>query len=209
MYRSLRQYFETDSRNSNPERDVYTQKENINLKKLADAENLPLISPVLYAHDPVPKYPNYLAPVRANGIKIPNPLSKDGLRSNGLRLYPLAAKLPYRCTLDAAHESRYWRQSLNASTKLLELLANDQSTGDIVVGNGITLAGLARKELRPGLEYRFNKATTYMYPFANEKRIKLLAAMMVMQFVFDGKIDRSPSPVHLVYLYAEVIGRQM
>ena len=207
MYEFLRHYFKADSRGLKPERDTYTQKEKINLKKLADAENLPLTSPVLYAHDPVPKYPNYLAPVRANGIRVPNSPSQDGLRSNGLRLYPLAAKLPYRCTLDAAHESRYWRQSLNASTKLLELLARDQSTGDIVVGNGITLAGLAQKELRPGLEYRFNKATTYMYPFANEERIKLLAAMMVMQFVFDGKTNRSPSPVHLSYLYAEVIGR--
>ena len=207
MYEFLRHYFKADSRGLKPERDTYTQKEKINLKKLADAENLPLISPVLYAHDPVPKYPNYLAPVRANGIRVPNSPSKDGLRSNGLRLYPLAAKLPYRCTLDAAHESRYWRQSLNASTKLLELLARDQSTGDIVVGNGITLAGLAQKELRPGLEYRFNKATTYMYPFASEERIKLLAAMMVMQFVFDGKTNRSPSSVHLSYLYAEVIGR--
>ena len=163
------------------------QRQEIDLDKLANPEDIPHISRVVYAHDPVPKAPKYLTPQRTEVDGIRDLRGDDRTRSNGLRLYPLAARLPYRCTLDAVHESRFWRESLDASIKLLELLANDRSTADMAVGNGVTLAGLARKELRPGVGYRFNKATSYMYPFADESRIKLLAAMMVMQFVFDGE----------------------
>lgn len=187
--------------------DVRLQKTAIDLNKLAGPEDLPYISPVLYAHDSVPKVPKFVAFLPAEVSRIHELREEDGMRRNGLRLYPLAANLPYRCTLDAVYESRFWKESLNASIKLLELLANDYSTADIAVGNGVTLAGLARKELRPGLGYRFNKATTYMYPFAEEGRIELLAAMMVMQFVFDGKPSCSPGPAELELLLLKLCCR--
>ena len=70
--------------------------------------------------------------------------------------------------------------------KLLQLLASDQSATDFVVMNGITMAKLAQRELCSGVEHRFCKASMYMYPSASEERTRLLAASMVMMFLFDA-----------------------
>lgn len=43
------------------------------------------------------------------------------------------------------------------------------------------MAGLARRELRPDC-----KAISHMYPYADKERTKLLAASMVIMFLWDG-----------------------
>ena len=157
------------------------------LSRLAATPDLANISCVEYAHDPVPQAPSYLAakdiPFPRKGVGANHPS-----QSYAIRLRPRASNLPYRSTLDAAHESRFWKSGLEASSRLLELLAADRSVTDIVVGKGMTMAKLAQRELRPGCEHRFCKATSYMYPFCDEQRTKLLASSMVMMFLFDGKI---------------------
>ena len=154
--------------------------------KLAAIQDLGNISSVEYAHDPIPNPPSFLV---VEGVPFPQ---EDCHRShlhqdNAIRLRPRESHLPYRSTLDATYESRFWRSGLEASNGLLRLIANDRSTTDIVVGNGVTMARLAQRELRPGFEHRFCKATSYMYPFCDEERTKLLAASMVMMFLFDGE----------------------
>lgn len=155
------------------------------LSNLTEPQDLQNVSPVEYAHDPVPNLTSYLV---VPDDKLPPRWSVQGnvLRTSAIRLYPRASRLPYRCTLNGTFESRFWRSGLEASTKLLQMLAADQSASDFVVGNGVTMAKLAQKELRPGLEHRFCKASTYMYPFASEERTRLLASSMVMMFLFDG-----------------------
>lgn len=162
-------------------------KDQVQLSKLAAPEDLKQISQVKFAHDPVPNLPSY---IEASNIPFPRGDIEAGhpFQNNGLRLRPQAARLPYRSTFDTANESRYWTQGLEASKKLLQLLAGDHSTSDIVVGRGITMGKLAQRELRPEFEHRFCKATSYMYPLANEERTRLLAASMVMMFLFDGKV---------------------
>lgn len=155
------------------------------LSKLAAPDDVVDISQVRFAHDPVPNPPSYLD---AKDAAFPR-VHRDAMnqfQKYSLRLYPREAGLPYRCTLDAANESRVWQQGLEASRELLRLFAEDQSTTDIIVGKGVTMAKLAQGELRPEFEHRFCKATSYMYPFADEERTKLLAASMVMMFLFDG-----------------------
>lgn len=143
-------------------------------------------SVVEYAHDPVPHVPTYLF---VGG----SPFPRSALEANhhhpsvAIRLQPRSADLPYRCSLDATYENRFWRSGLESSRFLLQLLAADRSATDIVVGNGITMATLAQKALRPGMEHRFCKAATYMYPFSDEERMRLLSASMVMMFLFDDK----------------------
>ena len=155
------------------------------LSKLTVAQELQEISSVEYAHDPVPNPPIYLA--IPNDAFLPTCLTADaGVRKFAVRLRPQASHLPYRCTLHETYESRFWKSGLDSSTKLLQLLASDQSATDFVVRNGITMAKLAQRELCSGLEHRFCKASIYMYPFASEDRTRLLASSMVMMFLFDG-----------------------
>ena len=164
----------------------YLTKSPVDLTRLASPRDLASISQVRYAHDPVPKLPRYMKDIPQ---RFPvEKFEQDAcLLQNGVQLFPREARLPFRCTLGGAFESRYWRASLDASLKMLKLISEDRSASDIEVNSGITLARLATKELRPGIEDRFNRATTYMYPFGSKERIELLAAMMVMQFLFDGE----------------------
>ena len=152
--------------------------------KLTATPDLGKISCIKYAHDPVPKASSFLSP---KDIPFPQRETNHQNKKHAIRLRPRQSNLPYRCTLDAAHESSFWRSGLEASNRLIELLADDRSITDIVVGKGETMARLAQRELRPGFEHRFCKATSYMYPFCDEERTKLLATSMVMMFLFDGK----------------------
>lgn len=164
-----------------------TTKAAPDLTRLAASKDQTNISQVRYAHDPVPKLPRYI-----KDLPFCFPKTKleqnAAILQNAVKLFPREARLPFRC-MDAVYENRYWKASLDASLKMLKLIANDQSASDIEVDNGVTLARLAQKELRPGTEDRFNRATTYMYPFGTKERTELLAAMMVMQFLFDGEFQ--------------------
>ena len=165
---------------------IYSNTERPQLTKLAALPDLYSISQVRFAHDPVPHLPLF---VNSKDVPFPkNALSRSRcFKDNGIRLRPREAALPYRSNLDAAHESRFWKEGLKVSLELLQLLADDHSTSEIKVGKGITMSKLAQRELRPEFEHRFCKATSYMYSFADENRTKLLAASMVMLFLFDGK----------------------
>ena len=145
------------------------------------------ISPVEYAHDAVPDVPTYLA---VSGFRFPmSDFEADHHHPNvAIRLQPRSSCLPYRCSLDATYESRFWTASFESSRLLLQLLAADRSATDFAVGNGITMAKLAQRTLEPGMEHRFCKAATYMYPFSTEERMRLLSPSMVMMFLFDGRM---------------------
>ena len=166
---------------------LYSNRERPQLTKLAALPNLYFISQVRFAHDPVPHLPLF---VNSKDVLFPkNALSRSRqFKENGIRLRPREAALPYRSTLDAVHESRFWRKGLEVSLELLHLLADDHTATEIKVRKGITMSKLAQRELRPEFEHRFCKATSYMYSFADEDRMKLLAASMVIMFLFDGKI---------------------
>ena len=145
------------------------------------------ISSVEYAFDLVPDSPTYLA---VSDFPFPriDLVTDDHHRSFAIKLQPRLSGLPYRCGLDAVYENRFWKSCFESSRTLLELLAADRSETDFVVGNGVTVAKLAQKMLKPGMEHLFCKATTYMFPFCSEERIRLLSALMVILFVFDGRV---------------------
>lgn len=84
------------------------------------------------------------------------------------------------------HANKFWQSNLGETVDLLTLLAEDDSAHDIEVDRGITLAKLARKALRPGLEHQMVLATHYMFPCADEHMTKLISALMIIYFVFDG-----------------------
>lgn len=155
------------------------------IEELSLKQNQSRISLIKYAHDPVPEAPLYLALKMVTFPRYPS-YQVPSFKQNAFRLDPQRARLPYRCSLDATYENIFWKSSLTESISLLELMAADQSASDMEVDDGVTMAKLALGELRPGLEYRFNKATSYMFCFCDEQRIKLLAASMVLLFLFGG-----------------------
>ena len=167
--------------------DASSNPASIDLSRLAapsDIASLPIIE---YAYDPLPALPVYS---NKKALRLPSGATvKNGcLSRNAAKLNPLSAGLPYRCSIDFAHANRFWQSNLDETVALLTLFAEDVSASDIEVDHGITLANLAKKALRPGLEYQIVLATHYMFPSADEHRIELIAALMIFYFVFDGML---------------------
>lgn len=164
-----------------------TKRPTLHLERLAAPRDLPHIAPVGYAYDPAPNIPHYLRP---SPLTFPQLADKpnDCIQNNTIRLLPQEAGLPYRSSFNLVRQSKFWKANLDETIKVLELIAQDNTTADVEVGNGITLARLAKKELRPGIEHRMVVATSHMFSSADERRIRMIATLMIMYFVFDGKI---------------------
>ncbi|KAL8665315.1 MAG: hypothetical protein Q9202_002366 [Teloschistes flavicans] len=60
------------------------------------------------------------------------------------------------------------------------------------VNHGFTIGKLAKKGLEPGFEHSMVVATHYMFPAADKHRIALIAALMIVFFVFDGHSLSNP-----------------
>lgn len=152
------------------------------LAEPSDAVYLPVIE---YAYDPLPALPAHL---KKRLLRLPSGATAKNsfLSLNSVHLDPLSAGLPYRCSIDHVYASKFWEANLGETMTLLNMLAVDDSASDIEVDHGITVAKLARKALRPGVEHRMVLATHYMFPYADELRIKQISALMLIYFVFDG-----------------------
>lgn len=177
--------FDNRKHQTSKERDSQKDPAAIDLGRLgtpSDNADLPRIE---YAYDPLAALPDYL---NQGLIPLPSGATTKNIISsvNSVKLDPVSARLPYRCSLDHVYASKFWASNLNETVKILSLLADDDSASDIEVDHGITVAKLARKALGPGLEHQMVLATHYMFPGADEHRIKLISALMIMYFVFDG-----------------------
>jgi hypothetical protein len=170
-------------RAGNPEPPTFSSS--LDLKQLVAAQDVQFTAQVAYAYDPVPQIPQYIQP---SLLSFPQYASKLNpiIQTNTIRLWPQAAGLPYRSSFDYVRATKHWRANLDETIKVLELIASDTSTVDVEVGKGITLERLAKKELRSGLENRMVIATSHMFPSGDERRIKIIATLMIMYFVFDG-----------------------
>jgi hypothetical protein len=75
---------------------------------------------------------------------------------------------------------------LSISSELLELFARDEAISQAVKANGKSLGSIAAHELNTVEEDRFTKFATYLFPEADEGRMRLLAASIVYIVIFDG-----------------------
>ena len=156
------------------------------LQKLVDsADDGAQLLPIRYVYDPVPSMPTYLRPGAIDNVSYAS-RPNTAIHQNSIRLNPIAAGLPYRSHLIFVRASRYSLANLDETVGLLKLLTSDRDSLDVKVGRGITVAGLAEKELRQGVEERIMLATVYMFPSADQEKARQIACMMVMYFVFDG-----------------------
>ena len=140
---------------------------------------------VEYAYNPLPGLPHTLEG-SSHGTPCKEPPFRKHTSTNSVNLDPHSIGLPYRSTLDHVRASRYWKANQGETVKFLRLLADDGCSSDIEVKRGITLSKLAKTALRPGCENQTVLATHYVFPDASEVRIRHIAALTVMYFVFDG-----------------------
>ena len=157
----------------------------IDLKKLATPSDLAFLPTIEYAYDPLPAQARYL---KYSPCLLPRGTIaiNEHTSLNSVKLNPFSAGLPYRSNIDHVRASKHWAANFGETLKLLDLLAADNSVSDIEVKHGITLSKLARSQLRPGRENQMALATHYMFPSASEDRMRQIAALTILYFVFDG-----------------------
>lgn len=111
--------------------------------------------------------------------------------SNAFTLDPIAARLPWPTGLNCIRQSKFWQSGLSISSDLLELFARDESISQAVKANGKSLGSIAAHELNTVEEDRFTKFAAYLFPEADEGRMRLLAASIVYIIIFDGMPQKS------------------
>ncbi|KAG9195858.1 hypothetical protein G6011_00979 [Alternaria panax] len=174
--------------------------------KLAAPEDAPWLCPVRFSydwlHDATSEHPNP-APLQyslelplsppdspGDGVKLSSTFSKTQVitsynNANGFDIYPSEAGLPWPTRIAKVRQSRHWRAGMHLSNELLELFATDPTITQAVRKNGVSLAGIASKELLIDEDDRFAKFSIYLFPEANEQRTRLLAAAIVYVIIFD------------------------
>ena len=157
----------------------------IQLERLATPSDTACLPAIEYAYDPLPALS---ANVKQGSRKWSSGASttNTSLSLNSVQLDPLSAGLPYRCSIDQVRASRFWGSNLGETVNLLNMLATEDSASDVEVHHGISLAKLAKKKLQPGLEHELVLGTHYLFPGADESRIKLISALSMLYAVFDG-----------------------
>ncbi|KAF7932531.1 uncharacterized protein EAE98_003830 [Botrytis deweyae] len=183
-----------------------TPKSQRDLKRVAEPKDLPYISPIEYVYDPVPEALHHLTNLPPLSFRHYASANCDYTTRNSVRVNPRAAGLPYRSRFELIRGNKHWKANLDETRKMLRLIAVDSSSTSMEMRNGFTLAGLAKKELRPGLKHRVVLATSYMYPNANERRARIIAAIMLMLFIFDDKMEETPEGTPLTNSREQFLG---
>ena len=185
VLRTVWSLFESSKRQQSQYPEPASSPAPIDLEKLAVLSDLSYLPEIKYAYNPLPALPLPIKQSRLRLISGATAINQYSSR-NSISLDPFSAGLPYCSSIDHVRASKYWKANLNETTKLLEMLAVENSPSDIEVDHGITLTKLAKKALRPGYEHQMVLATEYMFPSADEQRIRQIAALMIVYFVFDG-----------------------
>ncbi|KAL8823960.1 MAG: hypothetical protein Q9191_005406 [Dirinaria sp. TL-2023a] len=162
-----------------------SHSQNIDLSKLAGCSDNAYLPSIGYVYDPLPALPLH---IQRGPFSLPSGATAKSpfLLDNSVELHPLAAGLPYRSSLYHVYASKFYEQNLSEAVTLLKLLASDTSARDIELNHGVTLSQLAKKALQRGQEHHMALAAHYMFPCANRQRIKMISALMIILFVFDG-----------------------
>ncbi|KAG8528869.1 uncharacterized protein KY384_006558 [Bacidia gigantensis] len=160
-------------------------------KRLAASSDFASLPAIAYAYDPLPAQRAQL-PCPLLSFPDQAALADEHTSLNSIRLDPIAAGLQYRSSIDHVRASKHFTANFDETLNLIRMLAEDDSASDVEAQHGITLAKLAKKAIRPGLEHQMVLAAHYMFPGADEQRIAQIAALTIMYFVFDDKVEETP-----------------
>ena len=111
---------------------------------------------------------------------------------HAIDLFPLAAGLPWATGILSCRQNKHWKTTIETTRMFLQHLAVDKSTQNLYK-SGHSIAEISQNELNLNLEEGWVKFPAYLFPEGDEQRTKLLAAVNVFIFVFDGTVYRSRS----------------
>ena len=189
-----------------------------NLHLLASLVDRDYLCPIHYSNEYLPQRPRWLVPQRISFDQI-QAGSKYYEKKNGIPLHFANAGLPTHTGILNFRQTRYWETVVQVTMELLELFAADESCNELTLstqpnpninndssvenhyidGVGIQknhmrpIASVAMEELNKGLLDSWSRFTIYMWPDADEERIKLVAQTIVLIFMFDGMFNLIPS----------------
>ena len=106
---------------------------------------------------------------------------------NAIDLFPLAAELPWATGILSCRQNKYWSLTLETTRVFLQHFVADELTQG-VFKSGQSVAEISRKELASEMEEGWVKFPIYLFPEGDEQRTRLLAAVNVFIFVFDGMV---------------------
>lgn len=160
----------------------------LQLHKIAAAEDLENVIPVVFSWNYIPRLPAFLVakdwtfePPVADGTVV------DPFAGNAFPIDPKAAGLPYHTGLTCLRHNRHWRAALQYAGELCELVAADQSYNNAKLSRGGNLATIGQRELRAPLGERFVTFAINLFPLADEERMKLIAVGILFVVMFDGE----------------------
>ncbi|UDD59965.1 hypothetical protein AFCA_007385 [Aspergillus flavus] len=119
-------------------------------------------------------------------LSIPNRAEIHALLTqHSIKLDPVKANMPWRSSITNVRQNIHWQAVVDGYTKILQAFAQDETAKRTPSPDVITVADMAMKELKR-VENGSSRFVTYMYPFASEHRMRLLAEMQCLSLLFDG-----------------------
>ena len=159
--------------------------------------------------------PTIISGSKENGPASSNPSREQKAKSgNSIPLYLSPAGLPAHTGLSSFRQSKHWKSIVRVTKELLELFAVDHSCKEIMLSrrsgptinhnseiekhdtdraateedNARSMASLAQDQLEKGVLDSFCRYSIYLWPEADEERVKLIAQTVVLTFMFDGTL---------------------
>ncbi|KAJ9262081.1 hypothetical protein DTO195F2_3783 [Paecilomyces variotii] len=105
-------------------------------------------------------------------------------QKNSFVLHPQAANLPYHSGLPA-RANRFLGSVIEYSEILLRTFAEDEDLQNVRLLNEMSLADVACRQLQKPPMERFIVPATQLFPYANQERLKLIAASTLLIVLLD------------------------
>lgn len=138
---------------------------------------------VVFCYDYLPNLPSFITP---KDWILDIPVSNSDYVSNSILLRPRAANLPFHTSFAIARENRFAEEAVTYTAEIYKLFTEDQGFQNVPLINGSTMADLALKQLDKPPKERMIASALALFPFANEKRVQLIAASILFVVFFDG-----------------------
>ncbi|KAL9007938.1 MAG: hypothetical protein Q9173_006887 [Seirophora scorigena] len=101
-------------------------------------------------------------------------------------IHATAAQLPLHTGLDNFWQNKHWQANEDSTKELLKLFAEDRRCADVMLSKNFSLSSLAREQLKSEVIDTYSRFSVYMFPEADEERIRLVAQSVILIFIFDA-----------------------
>ena len=180
-----------------PEADEYGPQQAENTERNSDEV---VFCPIKYRYDYLHRTAGWFKP-RQLGIpaSIRQQLDAQPLeiqlhtRMNSLTIQNSDFRLPLHTGLESFRQNRHWRMNIRATTELLQLFAEDERCKGAMLTDGRSMSSWAEKVLSRKVSESVSRFAIYMFPDADKERMWLLGQLVILIFIFDGKLKASVS----------------